>query len=107
MGSRLDWLVMPDITKDTVDHLSRLARIDLDEDEKEAFVEQIANILGLFSQISEIDTEGIKPTTHAMPIYNVFRPDESRDSLPQEMALRGAPDKERGYFKAPRIIEKD
>ena len=96
---------MTAIDEATVTHLAELARIDLNDEEKKEFTKQLISILDFFSQISEIDTDGVEPAYHALDTGNVFREDEVGESLPQEMALANAPEKERGYFKSPRIID--
>ena len=93
------------IDEDTVVHLAELARITLSDKEKKEFAKQLSNILEFFSQISELDTENVKPTYHVLELKNVFREDEPREGLTQEAALKNAPQKEKGYFKAPKIVE--
>ena len=93
------------IDEDTVVHLAELARITLSDKEKKEFAKQLSNILEFFSQISELDTENVKPTYHVLELKNVFREDEPRDSMPQDVALANAPQKEKGYFKSPKIVE--
>nr|MDO8085709.1 Asp-tRNA(Asn)/Glu-tRNA(Gln) amidotransferase subunit GatC [Candidatus Sigynarchaeum springense]MDO8117023.1 Asp-tRNA(Asn)/Glu-tRNA(Gln) amidotransferase subunit GatC [Candidatus Sigynarchaeota archaeon] len=93
------------IDEETVVHLAELARITLSDKEKKEFAKQLSNILEFFSQISELDTENVKPTYHVLELKNVFREDEPREGLSQEAALKNAPQKERGYFKSPKIVE--
>ncbi|HME54693.1 MAG TPA: Asp-tRNA(Asn)/Glu-tRNA(Gln) amidotransferase subunit GatC [Candidatus Lokiarchaeia archaeon] len=96
---------MSSLDEDTVSHLAELCRIKLSDKEKKEFATQLSNILEFFSQISELDTENVKPTYHVLELTNVFREDEAKESLPQDVALANAPQKEKGFFKAPRIIE--
>lgn len=93
------------LDEDTVSHLAELARITLSDKEKKEFAKQLSNIMEFFSQISELDTENVKPTYHVLELTNVFRDDEPGESLPQDVALQNAPQKEKGFFKAPRIIQ--
>ena len=93
------------IDEETVVHLAELAHITLSDKEKTEFAKQLSSILEFFSQISELDTENVKPTYHVLELKNVFREDEPRDSMPQEVALKNAPQKEKGYFKAPKIVD--
>ncbi|MHA1370051.1 MAG: Asp-tRNA(Asn)/Glu-tRNA(Gln) amidotransferase subunit GatC [Promethearchaeota archaeon] len=93
------------INEDTVQHLAELSRIQLTEEEIKEFTKQLSKILEFFSQISELDTENIKPTYHVLDVKNVFREDVFKKSLPQDVALSNAPEKEDGFFKAPKIIE--
>ena len=96
---------MSTLDEDTVSHLAELARITLSDKEKKEFAKQLSNIMEFFSQISELDTENVKPTYHVLELTNVFREDKPGESLPQDIALKNAPQKEKGFFKAPRITE--
>lgn len=95
---------MSEIDESTVEHLAELARIDLSEGEKRDFTKQLSSILEFFSKISELDTEDVKPAYHALDLVNVMRADIVEESLPQDIALKNAPEKEDGAFKAPRIV---
>lgn len=88
-----------------IEKVARLARLELSEEEKETFGNQLEQILTYMEQLNRLDTTGVEPTSHAIPIHNVFREDETRPSHPQEEVLGIAPDEEGGYFKVPRIIE--
>jgi aspartyl-tRNA(Asn)/glutamyl-tRNA(Gln) amidotransferase subunit C len=93
------------ITKDEVLYVADLARLDLDEASIEKFAGQIGNILEYVDKLNEVDTEGIRPTSHAISLTNAFREDEQRQSLDPEQALVNAPEKEDGNFVVPKIIE--
>ena len=98
---------MPDsasITRDDVAHLARLARLALDDDEIDRFGPQLDVILGAVSRISELDTADVPPTSHALSLTNVTRPDEVRPGLTQSQALAMAPAAEDGRFRVPRIL---
>jgi len=88
-----------------IEKVARLARLELSEEEKETFGNQLDQILTYMEQLNRLDTTGVEPTSHAIPICNVFREDETRSSYPQEKVLGIAPDEEDGFFKVPRIIE--
>ncbi len=88
-----------------IENVARLARLELSEEEKVTFGNQLEQILTYMEQLNRLDTSGVEPTSHAIPIYNVFRADEIRSSVPQEEVLGIAPDEEDGHFKVPRIIE--
>lgn len=88
-----------------IEKVARLARIKLSEEEKLIFEDQLEQILTYMEQLNRLDTQGIEPTSHAIPLYNVFREDEVLPSLPQEEVLSIAPSKEEGHFRVPRIIE--
>jgi len=92
------------ITRDEVAHLARLARLDLSEDELERMAGQLDAILGAVAEVSEVATEDIPPTSHAVPLVNVFREDEVTPCLTQEQALSGAPAAEDQRFRVPRIL---
>jgi len=88
-----------------IEKVARLARLELSEEEKETFENQMEQILTYMEQLNRLDTSGVEPTSHAIPIYNVFRDDEVKPSFPHEEVLAIAPDEEDGHFKVPRIIE--
>jgi aspartyl-tRNA(Asn)/glutamyl-tRNA(Gln) amidotransferase subunit C len=88
-----------------IEKVARLARLELSEEEKETFGNQMEQILTYMEQLNRVDTSGVEPTSHAIPIYNVFRDDEVKPSFPHEEVLAIAPDEEEGHFKVPRIIE--
>ena len=88
-----------------VEYVARLARLRLSDEEKEEFAVQLDDILTYMDKLNEVDTRGVEPTSHVIPIKNVFRDDGVRESLPHEPSLRNAPEKERGFYKVPKIIE--
>jgi len=93
-----------EITKEEVEHVAWLAHIELTEEEKLKFTEQFNDILNFFKKIDEAPVEEVPPTLHILDLYNIYREDEVGESLTEEEALSNAPKKERGYFKAPRIV---
>lgn len=99
---------MPEITREEVAHLARLSRLALDERELDGLAAQLGVILGAVAQISEVsDAADVPPTTHAVPVDNVQRPDVVTPSLPREAVLAGAPAAEDGRFRVPRILDED
>jgi len=88
-----------------IDHVALLARLKLDENEKELFSRQVGDVIEYIDKLNELDTDGIEPTAHVFPIKNVFREDELKDSLPRNKALQNAPEKEDGFYRVPKIIE--
>ena len=88
-----------------IEKVARLARLELSEQEKQVFGNQLEQVLSYMEQLNRLDTAGIEPTSHAIPVYNAFREDETRTSLPKAEVLGIAPDQEEGHFKVPRIIE--
>jgi len=93
------------LTPEEVDHVALLARLKLTAKEREQFTTQLNSILEHFEQLQPIDTSGVPPMSHAVPMSNVFREDEPAPSLSPEEALRNAPDQARGCFRVPRVIE--
>ncbi len=96
---------MAKITRKEVEHVARLARLELSEDEKVRMTDQLDAILGYFDSLSRLDTSEVEPMTTVIPMVSVMRDDEVRPSLPLEQALAGAPEREDEFFRVPRIIE--
>jgi aspartyl-tRNA(Asn)/glutamyl-tRNA(Gln) amidotransferase subunit C len=95
---------MPEISRDDVAHLATLARIDLDDAELDHLAPQLSVILDSIKSISEVAADDVPPTSHAIPLTNVFREDVVVPSLTAEEALSGAPQVEDGRFVVPRIL---
>ena len=96
---------MAKITIEEVEHVANLARLTFSEPEKEKLAEQLAEILGYIEQLNELDTEDVEPTSHAIPVKNVVRPDVVSPSLTQDEALANAPSNVDGLFEVPKIVE--
>ncbi len=92
------------MTKEEVLYVARLARLDLDAESIDKFAAQIDEILGYIEKLNQVDTEGIKATSHAISLTNVFRDDEQRPHLDREKVLANAPEKEEGQFVVPKIV---
>jgi aspartyl-tRNA(Asn)/glutamyl-tRNA(Gln) amidotransferase subunit C len=88
-----------------IEKVARLARLELSEAERRTFGDQLEQILTYMEQLNRLDTRGVEPTSHAIPIVNVFREDEVKPSFPREEVLGISPDQEDDHFKVPRIIE--
>jgi aspartyl-tRNA(Asn)/glutamyl-tRNA(Gln) amidotransferase subunit C len=88
-----------------IEKVARLARLELSEEEKVTFGNQLEQILTYMEQLNRLDTTGVEPTSHAIPIHNVFREDEMKPSFKQEEVMSISPDQENEHFKVPRIIE--
>ena len=86
------------VDEDTVEHVARLARVDLDEGDAERFGEQFAEILEAFDALDQVPA-----VDRDADLTNVMRPDEERDALDQEEALANAPESEDGFFKGPNV----
>ena len=97
---------MSGIDREQVAHLARLARLALDDDELDGLAAQLDVILDAVATIGEVtDAADVPPTSHAVPLENVTRPDVVRPSLPQDKVLAGAPVAEEGRFRVPRILD--
>lgn len=93
------------ITVKDVQHVAKLARLQLSPEEEATFTEQMNAILQYAEKLNELDTEHVKPTTHVLQVSNVMREDVVRESLSQEEALLNAPEDEDGHFKVPAVLE--
>jgi aspartyl-tRNA(Asn)/glutamyl-tRNA(Gln) amidotransferase subunit C len=93
------------ITMKEVEHVARLARLELTGEEKERMRAQLDSILTYIDKLNELDTSAVEPTSHVLPMMNVFRDDEVRPSLSQEETLANAPDRQDLFFRVPRILE--
>ncbi|MBI4279560.1 MAG: Asp-tRNA(Asn)/Glu-tRNA(Gln) amidotransferase subunit GatC [Armatimonadetes bacterium] len=90
-----------------VDHVARLARLELSDEERRRFAEQLGRILEHVAALDALDTSGVEPTSHVLPMTNVLREDQVTPSLPREVVLAEAREQEDGYFKVPRVILPD
>jgi len=88
-----------------IEHVARLARLELSDEEKERLRAQLGLILEHAAKVGEVAAGDVPPTAYAIPRSNVFRPDESAPSLPREDVLANAPEVEDDRFKVPRIVE--
>ena len=95
----------PKISRQEVTHVARLARLELSEAEVERMRLELDGILSYIDKLRALDTEGVEPTSHAVPLVNVMREDEPQASLSQAEMLANAPDPVGGLFRVPRIIE--
>jgi aspartyl-tRNA(Asn)/glutamyl-tRNA(Gln) amidotransferase subunit C len=93
------------ITLKEVEHVARLARLELTAEEKERMRAQLDSILSYIDKLNELDTSAVEPTSHVLPMTNVFREDEVAPSLAQEAVLANAPDRQDLFFRVPRILE--
>jgi len=88
-----------------IGHIALLARLELSEEEKDLFSRQLGSIIQYIEKLNELDTESVEPTAHILPLHNVFREDEVQPSLPREMALQNAPERNERFYRVPKIIE--
>lgn len=92
------------LTNKDVEHVAKLACLELTEAERDKYTRQLAAILEYAGQLNELDTTGVEPTAHVLPLSNVFREDTVKPSLPREDVLANAPDPFKGCFRVPKII---
>jgi len=93
------------VSREDVEYVANLARIQLTEEEKDTLTSQLSSILHHIEKLNELDIEGVEPTFHVLDVTNVFREDEVRPSLPSEETLKNAPARDGDFFKVPKIIE--
>ena len=96
---------MPEITREQVAHLARLSRLALDDTELDALVGELDVILTAVARVGEVAAADVPPTSHAVPLENVTRPDIVVASLSRDDVLAGAPAAEDGRFRVPRILD--
>ncbi len=92
------------LTKEAVERVAHLSRLQFTEDELEAQYQQLESIIEMMDVLSEIDTENITPLNHVMDIYNVFRVDEVHESMEVEKILQNAPSESENMFQVPKIV---
>ncbi len=93
------------ITKETVEYVARLARLQLEPQEVEAYTLQIDKILEYMESLNTLNTDGVEPTSHAVPVACVMREDAERSSFAAEESVANAPQRIDTFFKVPQIIE--
>lgn len=91
------------ITVKDVEHVAKLARLELTDAEKEKFTKQLGDVLKYVEQMNEVDTTNVKPMAHAFDIVNVMREDKVVNEVSREELLKNAPEEENGFFKVPKI----
>ena len=93
------------ITREEVEHVAKLARLALEDQEITSLTSQMDAILDYVDKLNELDTAGIEPTAHAVPMDNAFREDRTAAAIGIERALANAPAKSGSCFKVPKVIE--
>ncbi len=93
------------LSPDEVLHIARLARISLSRPDVERFAEQLSGILEHFAALASVDTEGVEPTAHPLPLFNVMRDDVVGPSLTQDAVLANAPESEDGFIRVRAVLE--
>ena len=92
------------ISRNDVEYVARLARLELTSEEKTRFERELGSIIAYVDQLNQSDTKDVPPTSHLLPVQNVFRQDKLLGSLTQTTALANAPRKKDGFFRVPRVI---
>lgn len=93
------------LSPEHVKHIARLARIAVSDEDVAQFSSQLSDILEHFEALSAVDTAGVEPTAHTLPLANIMRADEARPSLPQAEALANAAETEDGYIRVRAVLE--
>ena len=96
---------MPESHQINISHIATLSRLELTEDEQVRYAAQLDGILTYIDTLTKYDLGGVEPTSHAMPVFDVLRPDEARPGLTQEEALSNAPKRTADQFQLPKVIE--
>ncbi len=95
------------IDNELVRHLAHLARLDMSDEDVAVTARELTQIVGYIDQLSQVDTEGVEPTAHAIGIRNVLRDDTIRPSLEQNDALTNAAQQEDGFFRVPKVLDNE
>jgi aspartyl-tRNA(Asn)/glutamyl-tRNA(Gln) amidotransferase subunit C len=93
------------VDKNEVEYAAMLARIELSEEEKELYSEQLSTILAFFDRLKEVDTENVQPTSHVVDLVNAYRDDEVRPGPGVEAVLANAPERSQRFFRVPKILD--
>ena len=93
------------ITTKDVEQEALLSRLEIPTDQQEDFTGRLNSILDYMEMLNSLDTTGIEPTAHVLPLKNVMRAEETQPSLARDLALSNAPEQEDGYFRVPKIME--
>lgn len=98
---------MPRISREEVERVARLARLSLSDEQADRMAGELDTILGYVEQLEEVDTEGVEPTSHAIPLATPLRPDEEIATIDPELAVANAPEHEGSAFVVPKVIESE
>ena len=96
---------MPEVSREEVLHVASLARLEVTPEQVESFQKELNDMIGYFQALDQLDTDDVPPTSHALALTNIFRPDTVGDSLTQDEALANAPLKAYGHFRVPKVID--
>jgi aspartyl-tRNA(Asn)/glutamyl-tRNA(Gln) amidotransferase subunit C len=93
------------ISRQEIEYVAHLARLEIDDSQKDKFTSQLNDILLYIDKLNELDTKDMEPMSHAIAVTNAFREDEIGDSLGTEKSLANAPDARGEFFRVPKVIE--
>ena len=93
------------LTRQDIESVAYLSRLELSEEEKDKFTGHINRLLENFEKLQELDTQEVEPTSHVIPVFNVFREDAARPSLPVEEVISNGPQVADNCFVVPRVVE--
>lgn len=93
------------LSREQVQHIARLARLGVSDDDADRLRDQLSVILDYFERLRQVDTEGIPPTAHTLSLHNVLRDDISQPSYPPDAVLANAPVRESDHFRVKAILE--
>lgn len=93
------------IDDETIEYVGILAKLELDEEEKEAAKKDMGRMLDYIDKLNELDTDGVEPMSHVFPVYNVFREDVVTNGDDRDQILKNAPESKDGAFKVPKTVE--
>ncbi len=96
---------MPQLTRDDIDKVAYLSRLELSDEEKDKLTGHINRLLESFQELQTLDTDDVEPTSHTIPVHNVFRKDEARPSLSPEDVTANGPQVVDNCFVVPRVVE--
>lgn len=98
---------MARVTREEVQHIANLARLEINDEETAEMQESLESILNFANQIDSADTDDIEPTYHVLDLQNVLRDDKAEEGIPQELALKNAKETEDGQFKVPSVMKEE
>ncbi|MGX7069521.1 Asp-tRNA(Asn)/Glu-tRNA(Gln) amidotransferase subunit GatC [Gemella bergeri] len=96
---------MTTITKEQVEHIAHLSRLEIQANEVDGIIEKLEQVVDLFNELNNVDTNNVKPTYHVLDLVNVFREDTAEQGINREDVLKNSKETEAGQFKVPTIIE--
>ena len=96
---------MQEKAKIDIDYVAKLARIELNDAEKQKFSDQLGQILDYFDRLSKVDVDGVEPSAHAHAVYNVWREDVATPSMSIEDALMNAPKQRENQISVPKVVD--